>query len=112
MSIIKFTTKGFNKGSPVSPDNYYLEQCDIILYGIFKNINCELKEINGGGGGGQGCGWVWTAYEYFEDKIKKDIVISVTHDGLDIEIDIRCDKTKQNILNEFLDKLNNLISDI
>ena len=87
----------------------------MILYfldSIFKNIECNLKEIDGGGGGGQGGGYVWVAFEYFENKIKKDIYIIVTHDGLDIEVKISCDDKKYDILNKFLDKLNNLINDI
>jgi hypothetical protein len=99
MSIIKFTTKGFDKNSPASPDNYYLNKCAMILDSIFKNIKCDLKEIDGGGGG-----YVWIAYEYFENEIKKDICIIVTHDGLDIEVEILCDDKKYDILNKFLDK--------
>ena len=112
MSIINFTTKGFDKNSSVSPDNYYLNECVMILDSIFKNIECNLKEIDGGGGGGQGGGYVWVAFEYFENKIKKDIYIIVTHDDLDIEVKISCDDKKYDILNKFLDKLNNLINDI
>jgi hypothetical protein len=112
MNIIKFTTKGFDKNSPVSPDNYYLEQCTMILDSIFKNIKCDLKDIDGGGGGGQGGGYVWIAYEYFENEIKKDICIIVKHDGLDIEVNISCNDKTYDILNKFLDELNNLINDI
>ena len=106
MSIINFTTKGFDKNSSVSPDNYYLDKCTMILDSIFKNIKCDLKEIDGGGG------YVWIAYEYFENEIKKDICITVIHDGLDIEVDIFCTDKTYDILNKFLDELNNLINDI
>jgi hypothetical protein len=110
MSIIKFTTKGFDRNSSVSPDNYYLNECVMILDNIFKNIKCDLKEIDGGGGGGQGGGYVWVAFEYLENKITKNICISVMHDALDVEVDISCDD--KIILNKFLDKLNNLINNI
>ena len=43
MSIINFTTKGFDKNSSVSPDNYYLNECVMILDSIFKNIEQELN---------------------------------------------------------------------
>ena len=109
MNIIKFTTKGFDKNSSVSPDNYYLNECTMILDSIFKNIECDLKEIDGGGGCGQG-GYVWIAYEYFENEIKKDICIVVTHDGLDVEVNISCNDKTYDILNKFLDELNNLIN--
>ena len=114
MNIIKFTTtKGFDKNSLLSPDNYYLDKCTMILDSIFKNIKCDLKEIDYGGGGGQGGGgYVWIAYEYFENEIKKDICITVIHDGLNIEVEIRCIDKTYDILNKFLDELNKLINDI
>jgi len=110
MNIIKFTTKGFDRNSSVSPDNYYLMECVEILDNIFNGMKCELKEIDGGGGGGQGGGYVWVAFEYLENKITKNICISVMHDALDVEVDISCDD--KIILNKFLDKLNILINDI
>ena len=75
MSIIKFITKKeFNRDSPLSPDNYYLNECVEILDNIFNDMKCELKEIDGGGGGCQGgCqggGYVWVAFEYLENKRK------------------------------------------
>ena len=111
MSIIKFITKKeFNRDSPLSPDNYYLNECVEILDNIFNGMKCELKEIDGGGGGCQGGGYVWVAFEYLENQITKDVCINVMHDGLDIEVNIYCDD--KIILNKFLDKLNNLINDI
>ena len=47
-----------------------------------------------------------------QKKITKNICITVKHDGLDSEINITYDDKKHNILNQFLDKLNNLINDI
>jgi hypothetical protein len=110
MSIIKFTTKGFDRNSSVSPDNYYLHECVEILDNIFNGMKCELKEIDGGGGGGQGGGYVWVAFEYLENQITKDVCITVMHDALNVEVNIHCDD--KIILNKFLDKLNNLINDI
>jgi hypothetical protein len=75
----------------------------MILDSIFKNINCDLKEIDGGG-------YVWIAFEYLENQITKNICIKVTHEALDVEVKISCDD--KHILNKFLDKLNNLINDI
>ena len=110
MSIIKFTTKGFDRNSSVSPDNYYIDECVKILDNIFNGMKCELKEIDGGGGGGQGGGYVWVAFEYLENQITKNICIKVTYEVLDVEVKISCDD--KHILNKFLDKLNNLINDI
>jgi len=111
MSIIKFITKKeFNRDSPLSPDNYYLNECVAILDNIFNGMKCELKEIDGGGGGCQGGGYVWVAFEYLENQITKDVCIKVMHEALDVEVKIYCDD--KIILNKFLDKLNNLINDI
>ena len=46
--------------------------------------------------------------KYLENKITKNICITVMHDALNVEVDISCDD--KIILNKFLDKLNNLIS--
>lgn len=109
--LIKFTTnKPFGKYSDIGPDNYYLGECDKILNKISKK-KCDLREVDGGGNGGQGCGNVWTAYEYFENNTKKEIILSVTYEDIDIEIMINfeneCNDENDILLCEFINILKN-----
>ena len=41
--------------------------------------------------GGQGGWYVWTTFEYLECDIGKNIILMITHDGLDVTIEIECD---------------------
>ncbi len=110
---INFTTNiVFNKDSHISPDNYYLDECATILEELCKYKKYNLRIIDGGGYGGQWNGNVWIAYEYFESEIKKEIILSITHDALDIEIKINfednCNNTNDILLCEFVNELNNM----
>ena len=93
----------FDRNSVITPDNYYLNEIIDILHKTCENkkININSEPCDGGGTGGQGCGNVWIAYEYYLNNIKKIILISSTHNGLDIEIkiDIIEDLEKNDYLN-------------
>jgi hypothetical protein len=99
MTIIKFTASEFDRDSKMSPDNYYFNECDKIL----DTFHLSVKEIDLGGSSGQCGGYIYTEYEYLENKIKKDIFIKVSHQTLDIEIEVSC--SDENMLKKFLDKL-------
>ena len=108
--IIDFITNiPFNKDSSVSPDDYYLGECIEILEELSKNKECILREIDGGGYGGQGSGNVWIAYEYFENEIKKEIIVSVTYEDIHIVIKINFENNCKNendiLLREFINIL-------
>lgn len=108
--IIDFITNiSFNKDSSVSPDDYYLEKCIEILKELSKNKEYVLREIDGGGYGGQGCGNLWIAYEYFENEIKKEIIVSVTYEDILIVIKINfennCENENDILLREFINIL-------
>lgn len=109
MFVDFITNISFNKNSSISPDNYYLVKCIEILEELSKNKECDLKEIDGGGYGGQGSGNVWIAYEYFENKIKKEIIISVTYEDIHIVIQINfennCENENDILLQEFINIL-------
>ena len=81
----------FDSNNDIQPDNYYLNKIIDLLHKTCKNkkINIGFEPCDGGGTGGQGCGNVWIAYEYYFNNIKKIILISSTHVGLDIEIKTR-----------------------
>ena len=107
-----FTTNiVFNKDSDISPDSYYLNECATILEELCKYKKYNLIIIDGGGYGGQGCGNLWTAYEYIESEIKKEIILSVTHEALDIDIKINfennCENEDDILLCEFINILKN-----
>lgn len=93
----------FDRNSVITPDNYYLNEIIDILHKTCENkkININSEPCDGGGTGGQGCGNVWIAYEYYLNNIKKIILISSTHNDLDIEIkiDIIEDLEKNDYLN-------------
>jgi hypothetical protein len=107
-SPIRFCNLGENH-----PDNYYMNKCRIILNNLFDKESYKILNRGGGGGGGQGCGYVWNSYEYIEDFIQKEIVITVTHDGNKVDIEIHYDKSnfsqkfieimEEKIKGEFLD---------
>jgi hypothetical protein len=93
----------FDSNNDIQPDNYYLNEIIDLLHKTCKNkkINIGFEPCDGGGTGGQGCGNVWNAYEYYFNNIKKIILISSTHVGLDIEIEINIieDLEKNDYLN-------------
>lgn len=93
----------FDRNSVITPDNYYLNEIIDILHKTCENkkININSEPCDGGGTGGQGCSNVWIAYEYYLNNIKKIILISSTHNDLDIEIkiDIIEDLEKNDYLN-------------
>jgi len=93
---IHFTTQlPFDHNSPVSPDNYYLGECIELLNTLFGE---QLKEVDEAGGGGQGCGYYWVAF--YLDKEENNIELLVTHNGLDIYIELQCD-TFSHKINQF-----------
>jgi hypothetical protein len=87
-SPIRFCNLGENH-----PDNYYMNKCRVILNNLFDKESYKILNREGGGGGGQGYGYVWNSYEYIEDFIQKEIVITVTHDANEVDIEIHYDKS-------------------
>jgi len=107
-----FTTNiVFNKDSHISPDIYYLDECATILEELCKYKKYNLIIIDGGGNSEQECGNLWIAYEYIESEIKKEIILSVTHEALNIDIEINfknnCENEDDILLCEFINILKN-----
>jgi hypothetical protein len=91
------------------PDNYYMNKCTLLFDNLFDKEFYKIEKIEGGGGGGQGCGYVWNAYKYIEDFIEKEIVITVTHTGN--EVDIEIDYHKSNLSQKFIESIEEKIKD-
>lgn len=90
------------------PDNYYMNKCTVLFDNLFDKEFYKIEKIQGGGGG-QGCGYIFNAYKYIENFIEKEIVITVTHSGNEVDIEINYDKS--NLSQKFIETMEEKIKD-
>jgi hypothetical protein len=91
------------------PDDYYMQKCSFLINFIFDKDKNKIEQIDGGAGGGQGSSFIWLSFEYFEDNVNKEFILSVSNDGN--EINIKIDYEKSNLMEKYINNLEEKLKD-